>query len=137
VKIDIRQVPEEGLTLSEDFDSKALDLDTDLIKFLSPVTAKVKVSKSYRAVSALLTLNARVRITCSRCLKDQEKDLSKSVALNFAVDKSDFIIDFDPEIREEIILDYPVNPLCKSDCNGLCPKCGKNLNEGGCNCGST
>ncbi len=137
MKIDIRQVPEEGLTLSEDFDSKALDLDTDLIKFLSPVTAKVKVSKSYRAVSALLTLNARVRITCSRCLKDQEKDLSKSVALNFAVDKSDFIIDFDPEIREEIILDYPVNPLCKSDCNGLCPKCGKNLNEGGCNCGST
>lgn len=137
MKIDIRQVPEEGLTLSEDFDPKALDLDTDLIKFLSPVTAKVKVSKSYRAVSALLTLNARVRITCSRCLKDQEKDLSKSVALNFAVDKSDFIIDFDPEIREEIILDYPVNPLCKSDCNGLCPKCGKNLNEGGCNCGST
>ena len=24
--------------------------------------------------------------------------------------------------------------LCRDDCRGLCPKCGKNLNEGPCGC---
>jgi uncharacterized protein len=43
-------------------------------------------------------------------------------------------IDLNPDIREEIILVYPIKPLCSIDCKGLCPKCGKNLNEGKCNC---
>ena len=46
-------------------------------------------------------------------------------------------IDLDQDIREEIILDYPIKPLCRPDCKGLCPRCGKNLNEGGCSCGVT
>ena len=28
----------------------------------------------------------------------------------------------------------PVNPLCKTDCKGLCPQCGTNLNNGTCGC---
>ena len=46
-------------------------------------------------------------------------------------------IDLDQDIKEEIILDYPIKPLCNPDCKGLCPKCGKNLNEGGCSCAIT
>ena len=25
--------------------------------------------------------------------------------------------------------------LCREDCKGLCPKCGKDLNDGPCKCG--
>lgn len=35
---------------------------------------------------------------------------------------------------EEFSLALPVKPLCKPDCRGLCPVCGKNLNEGACSC---
>jgi len=35
---------------------------------------------------------------------------------------------------EEFSLALPVKPLCKPDCRGLCPVCGKNLNEGACGC---
>ena len=35
---------------------------------------------------------------------------------------------------EEFSLALPVKPLCKPDCKGLCPECGKNLNEGACGC---
>ena len=35
---------------------------------------------------------------------------------------------------EEFVLALPVRPLCKPDCKGLCPDCGKNLNEGSCSC---
>ena len=49
-------------------------------------------------------------------------------------------LDGAPEINlagllwEEFVLALPVRPLCKPDCKGLCPDCGKNLNEGSCSC---
>jgi len=137
VKLDIRQIPEEGLTLSEDFNPRDLDLDTDLIKFLTPVRVIARVTKSYGAVRVFLNLSAEMQVSCARCLKESKKLLEKKIELDFAVDKSNFIIEIDHEIREEIILSYPVSPLCNIDCKGLCQKCGKNLNEGGCNCGTT
>lgn len=37
-------------------------------------------------------------------------------------------------VREYILLELPTKFLCKPDCKGLCPQCGKNLNEGKCSC---
>ena len=33
-----------------------------------------------------------------------------------------------------ILVDVPLVPLCADDCKGICPQCGKNLNEGACAC---
>lgn len=40
----------------------------------------------------------------------------------------------DGAIREALILEVPVVMLCRPDCKGLCPHCGKDLNEGACSC---
>jgi uncharacterized protein len=37
-------------------------------------------------------------------------------------------------LREHVILSAPMQPLCSDDCLGLCARCGKNLNEGSCQC---
>jgi uncharacterized protein len=37
-------------------------------------------------------------------------------------------------MRDQVFLALPLKPLCKEDCKGLCPKCGKDLNEGPCGC---
>jgi len=37
-------------------------------------------------------------------------------------------------LKERIWLSIPMKPLCKEDCKGLCPTCGKDLNEGECDC---
>ena len=37
-------------------------------------------------------------------------------------------------LREHVILSAPMQPLCSEDCLGLCAQCGKNLNEGPCQC---
>lgn len=137
MKIDARQVPDEGLTLIEEFSPESLDLDTDIIKFLKPIKAVALIHKSYNALQVYLTLTSRINISCVRCLEDSEQDFAKKSELNYAIDKLNPVIELDPDIREEIILDYPIKPLCKADCRGLCPKCGANLNEGGCNCGTT
>lgn len=38
------------------------------------------------------------------------------------------------EVRQVVLVEIPANPLCRADCRGLCPRCGGNLNQGGCTC---
>jgi uncharacterized protein len=37
-------------------------------------------------------------------------------------------------LREQVLLAVPLKTLCREDCKGLCPHCGKNLNESQCSC---
>jgi len=46
-------------------------------------------------------------------------------------------IDLQPALREQILLSIPPSPLCSEECRGLCPTCGKDLNEGECGCDRT
>ena len=137
MKIAINQIPPEGLVLTEAFAPGVLDLETELIKFSGPVKVIAKVDKITNAVTVRLNINVPMHASCSRCVEDFRIDFRKDANLNYSAGKNELSIDLDPDIREEIILDYPIKPLCKPDCKGLCPKCGKNLNEGGCSCGTT
>lgn len=43
-------------------------------------------------------------------------------------------IDLSGIVHDEVLLELPMNPVCKQDCAGLCPTCGQNLNDGKCEC---
>ncbi len=43
-------------------------------------------------------------------------------------------VDVAGRVREDLILALPIKVLCSSDCRGLCPKCGQDLNLGECDC---
>lgn len=43
-------------------------------------------------------------------------------------------LDLQEEVRDVVLLELPWHPLCSPDCKGLCPRCGKNRNEGDCGC---
>jgi uncharacterized protein len=45
-------------------------------------------------------------------------------------------VDLEPLVREVVMLDLSVAPLCRADCRGLCPTCGADLNEAPCDCRS-
>ena len=137
MKITINQVPAEGLYLEEQIKPEQLDLETELIKFDSPLKVAAHVTRITNALTIDLNIKAKVLTNCSRCLSQFECAFDKNVKLHCPVDSGDVFIDLDPNIREEVILDYPIKPLCSSKCKGLCVKCGNNKNEGGCNCGST
>jgi len=137
VRIDINRIPTEGLIFEEKLDPLALDLETEIVKFSGPIKIKAEVSKITNAVTVDINFSALINTICSRCLCQFANDLRKRFKLNYQADRTKPIIDMDPDIREEIIMDYPMKPLCKPDCKGLCLKCGKNLNEGGCSCAIT
>lgn len=46
-------------------------------------------------------------------------------------------IDMEPLVREHVLLELPLVPLCAVDCRGLCPTCGADLNQGPCGCDAT
>ena len=137
MKIHIAQVTPEGINLEEGVSASQLQLETDTVKFWGPVNIKAAVSKISNVVSVDLVLSGLILLVCSRCLNEFKVELKKRLKLNYPVDKSQQVIDLDPDIRGEIILDYPIQSLCTVNCNGLCPECGKNLNEGSCSCAIT
>jgi uncharacterized protein len=46
-------------------------------------------------------------------------------------------LDLEPLARDAVLLELPQAPLCAEACKGLCPTCGANRNEAGCQCEST
>jgi uncharacterized protein len=40
-------------------------------------------------------------------------------------------------LREQVLLSLPARALCRQDCKGLCPRCGRNLNAETCDCEET
>ncbi len=43
-------------------------------------------------------------------------------------------IDLQEAVRQHALLAVPMQPFCATDCRGLCPRCGVNLNHGDCEC---
>lgn len=92
--------------------------------------------------------------TCSRCLEPLDhtlrvdsqflgsKDPELAVRGAHALGSQDLDVVFMPEpeldelilVQEQFQLQIPMHPLCKEECEGLCPQCGKNWNKGKCTC---
>ena len=91
------------------------------------------------------SLTAVLPLVCDRCAEPFER--RKTVRVSCAVARSGdaeddgdvFICDGDELDLDEVfvpalILDMDMKTLCRDDCGGLCPRCGGNLNTGGCRC---
>ena len=131
-------------------------LEQDDVVFDAPVEVSVKVTRMQEDVLAEGTARTRARGACSRCLADVEFDLAGEFKALYVpehgayakrADRRDFewgdqrvnfytqlTIDLASEIRQCLLLEIPMKPLCRPDCAGLCTRCGENLNEGPCQC---
>lgn len=134
MKIKIAQIPDSGLQLSESCRPSDLDLNRADIKFTEPINLSCEVSKGIDNVSISLKINATMHLNCSKCLEEFTIPLSKEVKLNFPIEHKKEVVDLTDNLREEIMLGYPLKPLCRPDCRGLCSNCGQNLNQGKCGC---
>lgn len=80
--------------------------------------------------------------TCRRCLEptsgvsvsDVDERYQRVVTDPDAFEIVGDQLDLRPIARELVLLDAPSTPLCREECAGLCPTCGKDLNQGACDC---
>lgn len=84
---------------------------------------------------------------CRRCLTPVRVPIETDIAAVFTMDPESqddpdvyplapdaTEIDLVPAVREELVLSVPRYAVCRDDCRGLCPRCGKDLNAGPCGC---
>lgn len=101
------------------------------------------------AGSAALKVQAEVVVEkpCDRCYEmtrnEYHQEFLHTLVQEFSGEEPDgdeYVLvpdaklDLTQLLREDVLLDLPGKFLCREDCKGLCPKCGKNLNEGECGC---
>jgi uncharacterized protein len=91
------------------------------------------------------TITGTWRVRCARCLTEETRPFTVEIAelvTPAGADPDDtdddayaFVdeeIDIDQIVRDAIGVEMPFAPLCRPDCQGLCPTCGGNRNLGEC-----
>lgn len=146
----------ESLHFEGSFELDALDIGPDTYTFEGPVAWDVTVTDTGGAMLVQGSAQVDATTSCSRCLSavpvglagdiegyflfgdDRPDDLGEGEDAvgddEFDVLPDDHVINLEPLIKAALIMAAPTTPLCRPDCAGLCPKCGANLNEGGCGC---
>ncbi|MEW5758098.1 MAG: DUF177 domain-containing protein [Candidatus Omnitrophota bacterium] len=132
--IDISSIPQSGVTIEEEVSSDVFDINTADIKFIKPFHIRAHISKAINLLNIRVDVDSYFLFVCCCCLKEIEKYYENRFELNLPIDRNTRTIDITDDLRQEIILSYPLKPLCKDGCLGLCPKCGQDLNEKKCNC---
>ena len=116
-----------------------------------PVSEPVLASGTVRNTAGVLVMTGSVTTTihgtCDRCAADFDRDVEFPIDVVLVTELSNeenedewvFPLEGDSADLEDIVrtvfvLNLDSKLLCKPDCAGLCCRCGKNLNDGPCNC---
>jgi uncharacterized protein len=109
-----------------------------------PLELRLRMESVSEGVLVSGTVSGRLTGDCGRCLRPIDAGLVVTIQELYAYEHSatdettdedevgrlqDDLIDLEPALRDAVVLELPVNPLCREDCPGLCPDCGVPLDE--------
>ena len=131
--------------------STSIDLSDLQFGTCYPVSEGVEAEGIVRNTAGVLMMTGSIRTclhgVCDRCASpfDREVRLPLDVVLVTELADEDHedervfplegdSADLEDIIRTVFVLNMDSKLLCKEDCKGLCHRCGKNLNDGPCNC---
>lgn len=134
------------MKLNQSLEIERLSANGKKIRFNRPTKIIGGIFKTDEGIFINANILYEFTDICDRCLKEFTCE-GKSVLSGRISGKGEkgseeeLIIYYDKAkvnlreaIETTIILDLPMKSLCDDNCRGFCPKCGKNLNEGQCNC---
>ena len=116
-----------------------------------PVSEPVLAQGTVKNTAGVLMMEGQVRTTihgiCDRCAGSFDREITFPIDVVLVTElaneenEDEWVFplegdsaDLDDIVRTVFVLNLDSKLLCKEDCKGLCPKCGKNLNDGPCNC---
>jgi uncharacterized protein len=126
----------------------------EAFRVVAPVEVTGELRKDAQKVRLVGHVGSALELDCSRCLEpfivpiDMKFDVlflpagantgegeqevaQEDLGVSFYKDDT---IDLGEVLREQFYLALPMKPLCREDCQGLCPLCGKNRNRERCDC---
>ena len=136
-----------------DGDKKDLYLDIPLEElgiysgfgtFVTPISLRGKIENRAGVVTMQYNSLFTIRHLCDRCLNEFDREYSMDfehiLIRTVCYDEDEYVqcpddtLDVNELAISDLLLSLPSKILCKEDCKGLCPVCGKNLNTGDCGC---
>jgi uncharacterized protein len=160
--IEIRELELHPIDFREEFPPEAIDLGTEVRQRTTLTTqgraqlveehhGKHQVVKDIRLTGDLAT---SLELPCARCLDPVVQDVKRSFELLYrpqgtdagheelSVTVAEAEIGYykgnglllEDALREQVLLSVPLKVLCRENCKGLCPACGKNRNAEMCSC---
>jgi uncharacterized protein len=160
--IEIHELERHPIDFKEEIAPEVLDWGED-VRQVEPLRAagraqlvyeqhnKHKIVKDIRLNGDLA---ARFELACARCLEPVAQDISRKFDLLYrplgadagreelSVTAAEAEVSYyhgeglllEDALREQVLLALPLKVICRDDCEGLCPHCGKNLNVQACAC---
>lgn len=130
-----------GYNRTFEFDYPSVQVSDDLD--VSDLRGELRLTRTAQGLYATGGMSGTTGAECVRCLTPIDQRLSivyddlfvyppaKATEPLLAVPESG-LLDLTPLTREYMLLDFPLRPLCRPDCRGLCAECGVNRNETKC-----
>lgn len=123
----------------------------DEIDTKSDISGKVKIMRIEEGVNVeLKEAKLKISLNCDRCLKkitylitleptERQFLFEKPGEIDdindlYLIDKKHLNIDLTEMMRQEILLHFPINPVCSLHCKGVCAYCGIDKNKRKCSC---
>jgi DUF177 domain-containing protein len=125
---------------------------------ITPLGSFYGSARLYRTQTSIVVrgdTRGQIEAECARCLEpfavgvevhfEEEFQPSVNITTGVPLPPSEdealqidehHVLDLSELVRQYVLTNMPLNPVCSSDCQGLCPDCGANLNEGPCTCPS-
>ena len=145
LRLNVGFLLKEGVGQSREFtyDDPMVQLADDLT--VHNLRGVVTLTRTPQGLYAQGHLQGAIDHECTRCLTAMEQPVSVRLSELYHYPpenapeeeltvSEDAHLDLAPVLREDFLLSIPIQAICRSDCKGLCPQCGKNWNEGPCEC---
>jgi len=138
-----------------DMDTSDLPPLDDELKVVTPVRGRLRFMRVGAGILVTGKLATRVELECKRCLTlfqtsirfEIEEEFKPSVDIHTGallpqepdqdpatlIDER-HILDLAEILRQDVLLSLPPSPVCRPDCQGLCPICGRDRNQESCDC---
>ena len=134
-------------------EAPASDVGLTQPEWREQVRGSFVVERAGERVSLRGSVQSRAHLECVRCLRQLDLLLQAPLVLyaertgstsreeQEQLERDDYMLfhdgrrlDLRETVRELLLLELPITPLCREDCPGLCPKCGADLSQGPCSC---
>ena len=103
------------------------------VRFPSPMEVNGEIVNTAGYMRMSLNLSLDYTAPCARCLTETHGKFSFSIEKTVA--PKNMLTGLDEDVLDDYaVVEFPRKILCRPDCRGLCPKCGRDLNTGSCDC---
>jgi len=138
--LDVKELAVRKLRIRKSYAPGSVDYHTAEIKQVAPLEVNATAELIEGQIRISGELETKIELACARCLysplpkdaKPEEEQLKSADAdIGFYQGEGLFLADV---LSEQVLLAVPMKAICQSDCRGLCPTCGVNLNHEECRC---